>query len=144
MSSFIEINNNPKSQQAQQQNMIQKPMFLNQNHINNQQSAFNNVMSNNNSNNIFSNPRQFINSPSEFQPPSSKHSQFSRASNIAVTSAVANSNNNSLFGHHLNQLPNSISSPICNPSSPLTAISLISTKSITKINRNQFRSITIG
>ena len=122
MSSFIEINNKPKPQPTQQQNMIQKPIFLNQNHINSQQSAFNNVMSSNNSNNIFSNPSQFINSPSEFQPPSSKHGQFSRNSNISTAVSNNSSNNNNLFNHHLNQLPNSISSPICNPSSPLTAI----------------------
>lgn len=124
MSSFIELNNKPKLPQSQQpqQNMLQKPMFLNQSHINSPQSAFNNVLPNNNNNhNMFNNNQsQFISSPSEFQPPSSKHNQFSRSSNNPTP------NNNVLFNHHLNQLPNSISSPICNPSSPLTAISLSS------------------
>lgn len=122
MSSFIEINNKPATKQ---QPVVQKQMFLNQNHINQPQSAFSNILPNSHqvlNNNIFNNVNQFINtpaSPSEFQPPLSKHGQFSRPNNNI-------SNNNHLFNHHLNQLPNinSISSPICNPSTGLNGITI--------------------
>ena len=119
MSSFIEINNKSKSNTPQQ--IIQKPLFLNQN----QQSSFNNVIQN-----IPPLNNQFIiSSPSEFQP--SKQNQYPKSNNPIA--------NNHLYNHHLNQASSSISSPICNPSSGMNAISILTNQSSSQnfqINNN--------